>query len=100
LEEAARLRGTRALTQKKAEEEFKDKMRKEAPEKKKRNRRTADEIEKHYTCSIERCQRNYGSEGSLIQHIKLKHPDLYDEMARTGQLKNQSDSCQQDSNQS
>jgi hypothetical protein len=71
-------------------------MRKEAPEKKKRNRRTADEIEKAFECSVERCQRSYGSEGSLIQHIKLKHPDLYEEMGRRGELKfNQSDSAHQ-----
>jgi hypothetical protein len=95
LEEAPQLLGMTLVTQKKAEEEFKDKMRKEAPEKKKRNRRTADEIEKAYECSAERCQRSYGSEGSLIQHIKLKHPDLYDEMIRSGQLKsNHSDSGQ------
>ena len=26
---------------------------------------------------IETCLKSYGSEGSLNQHLKLKHPDLY-----------------------
>ena len=42
-------------------------------EKKKRIRRTANEIARHYTCKVEKCQKSYGSEGSLNQHIKLKH---------------------------
>jgi hypothetical protein len=52
-------------------------MRKEGPERKKRFRRTANDIEKKYVCEVERCQRNYGSEGSLIQHLKLKHHEYY-----------------------
>jgi hypothetical protein len=47
------------------------------PNRKKRVRRTAEEIERKYYCNVERCGRNYGSEGSLQQHIKLKHPELY-----------------------
>ena len=43
-------------------------------EKKKRNRRTATEIARHYRCPIEGCAKSYGGEGSLNQHIKLKHP--------------------------
>lgn len=46
-------------------------------ERRKRFRRTAGEIDRHYKCMIESCQKSYGSEGSLNQHIKLKHPDLY-----------------------
>jgi hypothetical protein len=46
-------------------------------DKKKRFRRTANEIERHYRCPIETCQRSYGSEGSLNQHLKIKHHDLY-----------------------
>eukprot|EP01016_Furgasonia_blochmanni_P044553 TRINITY_DN6197_c0_g1_i8.p1 TRINITY_DN6197_c0_g1~~TRINITY_DN6197_c0_g1_i8.p1 ORF type:complete len:229 (-),score=36.29 TRINITY_DN6197_c0_g1_i8:190-876(-) len=42
--------------------------------KKKRFRRTAAEIDRHYRCPIEKCMKSYGSEGSLNQHIKLKHP--------------------------
>jgi regulator of replication initiation timing len=47
---------------------------------KKRFRRTADEIERHYRCPIDTCQRSYGSEGSLNQHLKLKHYDLYEKL--------------------
>lgn len=71
--------------EKRAEEEFRDKMRKEAPERKKRFRRTADEIEKAFVCQAEKCQRSYGSEGSLFQHIKLKHPEIYAKMSRAEQ---------------
>jgi hypothetical protein len=42
-------------------------------DRKKRFRRTANEIERHYRCPIDTCQRSYGSEGSLNQHIKIKH---------------------------
>ena len=45
-------------------------------EKKKRMRRTAGEIARHYVCSYEKCQKSYGSEGSLNQHIKLKHGNI------------------------
>jgi hypothetical protein len=41
-------------------------------QKKKRHRRSANEIERHFIC--EECEKSYGSEGSLNQHIKLKHP--------------------------
>jgi len=44
--------------------------------KKKRERRRACEIDRHYTCPIEKCQKSYGSEGSLNQHVKNKHPEL------------------------
>lgn len=43
----------------------------------KRARRTAEEIEKRFKCEVAFCERLYGSEGSLQQHIKLKHPELY-----------------------
>ena len=46
----------------------------------KRFRRTADEIERHYRCPVETCQRSYGSEGSLNQHLKLKHYELYEKL--------------------
>ena len=49
-------------------------------EKKKRHRRTATEIARHYKCPISDCPKSYGSEGSLNQHIKLKHPEYYAEM--------------------
>lgn len=49
-------------------------------EKKKRHRRTALEIARHYKCPIKDCPKSYGSEGSLNQHIKIKHPEYYQEM--------------------
>ncbi|CAG9326677.1 unnamed protein product [Blepharisma stoltei] len=39
--------------------------------KKKRYRRTADKIERHYTCQV--CGKSYGSEASVNNHLKLKH---------------------------
>eukprot|EP00831_Metopus_contortus_P032304 TRINITY_DN2612_c0_g2_i1.p1 TRINITY_DN2612_c0_g2~~TRINITY_DN2612_c0_g2_i1.p1 ORF type:complete len:295 (+),score=54.45 TRINITY_DN2612_c0_g2_i1:80-964(+) len=44
--------------------------------KQKRHRRMVIEIERHYTCPNPTCFKSYGSEGSLSQHIKLKHPQL------------------------
>ena len=44
-------------------------------DKRKRHRRTASEIERHYRCPVPNCLKSYGSEGSLSQHIKLKHKD-------------------------
>jgi uncharacterized Zn-finger protein len=44
--------------------------------KSKRHRRTAVEIERHYICPSATCGKFYGSEGSLNQHVKLKHPEL------------------------
>ena len=49
-------------------------------DKKKRYRRTATEIARHYKCPITDCPKSYGGEGSLNQHIKLKHPEHYAEM--------------------
>lgn len=39
----------------------------------KRHRRTADKIERKHTCP--HCAKAYGSEGSLLQHVRLKHED-------------------------
>jgi transcription elongation factor Elf1 len=36
-----------------------------------RKRRIADLIERHYNCGM--CGRSYGAEGSLNQHVRLKH---------------------------
>jgi len=40
---------------------------------KKKNRRTAVEIQKSHICPYVECQKLYGSEVSLNLHIKLKH---------------------------
>jgi hypothetical protein len=71
-------------------------MRKEAPERKKRFRRTANEIEKRYHCHSEKCNRSYGSEGSLLQHVKLKHPEKYEEMLSTSHFKHHLDELEAD----
>eukprot|EP01017_Pseudomicrothorax_dubius_P027131 TRINITY_DN3088_c0_g3_i2.p1 TRINITY_DN3088_c0_g3~~TRINITY_DN3088_c0_g3_i2.p1 ORF type:complete len:179 (-),score=32.28 TRINITY_DN3088_c0_g3_i2:90-626(-) len=39
----------------------------------KRSRRAADQIERHFRCTVQGCTKAYGSENSLNQHIKLKH---------------------------
>lgn len=51
----------------------KNKTEERSSEIKKRNRRTAGEIARHYICSVSTCAKSYGSEGSLHQHMKLKH---------------------------
>lgn len=42
----------------------------------KRLRRTANEINRYHQCSVAGCGKSYGSEGSLNQHLKIKHPEL------------------------
>lgn len=38
----------------------------------KRQRRKATQIERHFKCEF--CSKSYGAEGSLNQHVRLKHP--------------------------
>ncbi|CAD8152588.1 unnamed protein product [Paramecium octaurelia] len=45
-------------------------------ERKKRLRSLASEIQRNFECPLTKCSKKYGSEGSLNQHIKLKHPEL------------------------
>ncbi|EQC34199.1 hypothetical protein SDRG_08402 [Saprolegnia diclina VS20] len=45
-------------------------------EKKKRRRRTAAQIDRKWTCTYSGCCKAYGSEGSLTQHMRLKHRNL------------------------
>ncbi|KAL4478973.1 hypothetical protein ABPG72_019410 [Tetrahymena utriculariae] len=42
---------------------------------KKRIRRAASQIERNYRCPVANCEKSYGSENSLIQHVKIKHPE-------------------------
>lgn len=49
----------------------------EADSKKKRHRRNASEIVRSYVCPIDNCDKSYGAEASLAQHIKLKHESYY-----------------------
>lgn len=52
------------------------KMEKTDSEKKKRFRRAAKSIARMFECPAEKCYKSYGSEGSLHQHIRLKHPEF------------------------
>ncbi|CAD8203820.1 unnamed protein product [Paramecium pentaurelia] len=45
-------------------------------ERKKRQRSLASEVQRNFECPINMCGKKYGSEGSLNQHVKLKHPEL------------------------
>lgn len=58
-------------------EDFNEEMRSSNDDRKKRFRRTANEIQRNFKCTVEKCQKLYGSEGSLHQHVKLKHPELW-----------------------
>lgn len=51
--------------------------------KEKRRRRTAHEIERKYECKYKSCPKSYGSEGSLNQHMKNKHPEFYANLVET-----------------
>ena len=55
-------------------------------DKRKRHRRTATEIQRHYKCQMADCHKSYGSEGSLNQHMKLKHPEYYQQQVLCGNL--------------
>ena len=45
--------------------------------KRKRKRKTKDQVERNYKCNIDNCTKSYGSENSLNQHMKLKHPEFW-----------------------
>uniref|UniRef100_A0AAV1UTY4 C2H2-type domain-containing protein n=1 Tax=Peronospora matthiolae TaxID=2874970 RepID=A0AAV1UTY4_9STRA len=53
---------------------------------KKRRRRLAAEIDRKYKCCFAACQKAYGSEGSLIHHQKLKHPEQVDRREKESQV--------------
>ncbi|CAG9322698.1 unnamed protein product [Blepharisma stoltei] len=46
-----------------------------SPVKAQRTRRLAKQIDRHYRCYL--CPKSYGSEGSLNQHMKIKHFEFY-----------------------
>ena len=43
------------------------------PEKKRNNRRKADEIKRLFKCPVHGCNKSYGYESTLRHHIKIKH---------------------------
>lgn len=47
-----------------------------------RPRRTADQIARLFCCPHANCDKRYGSEGALKGHIRIKHPDQFDEYQR------------------
>jgi hypothetical protein len=53
----------------------------------KRHRRTKIEIQRKYKCSVKICSKSYGSEGSLNQHIKLKHPEHWNNIINSGKIR-------------
>ncbi|CAI2374322.1 unnamed protein product [Moneuplotes crassus] len=56
--------------------------------KERRKRRTAVEIERKYRCRYRGCNKSYGSEGSLNQHMKNKHPKFYQKFLETLNINN------------
>ena len=58
--------------------------------KRKRHRRPAHEIRRHYRCPATECQKAYGSEGSLSQHLKLKHRNYFEQYSKVASAKAQS----------
>ena len=41
-----------------------------------RHRRNKNEIQREFVCGYPNCKKSYGSEGSLNQHIKIKHNNI------------------------
>ena len=50
--------------------------------KRKRHRRPAHEIRRHYRCPATECDKAYGSEGSLSQHLRLKHRPYFEQYSK------------------
>ena len=48
--------------------------------KKKRKRKKKSEVERKFKCLMTTCNKSYGSENSLNQHIKLKHKEFWANM--------------------
>ena len=46
--------------------------------KRRRIRRKKNEIVRAFKCPIEKCKKEYGTEGSLQQHLKTKHPKYFE----------------------
>ncbi|CDW73101.1 zinc c2h2 type family [Stylonychia lemnae] len=56
-----------------------------------RNRRPAMQIQRLFKCPVANCNKTYGSDGSLNQHIKLKHPGIQYVSKRQAALKQQTE---------
>ena len=53
----------------------------------KRHRRTKSEIQRKYKWTNKAWSKSYGSEGSLNQHIKLKHPEYWNDIINAGKVR-------------
>ncbi|KAE8994618.1 hypothetical protein PR003_g20982 [Phytophthora rubi] len=67
------------------EEEERDAESKAPPSSSKKRRRRAAEIDRKFRCPFGDCDKAYGSESSLNQHQKLKHPEEMAEAAAEAQ---------------
>lgn len=45
--------------------------------KKRRKRKLKCEVDRNFVCIVDGCEKAYGSENSLNQHIKLKHLEFW-----------------------
>jgi hypothetical protein len=45
--------------------------------KSRRKRKLKTEVTRNFECPIVDCDKSYGSENSVNQHIKLKHPEIW-----------------------
>ena len=43
----------------------------------KRKRRYACQIKREFECPIKECEKRYGTEASLTQHVKIKHDEFF-----------------------
>ncbi|CAD8119652.1 unnamed protein product [Paramecium sonneborni] len=50
-----------------------DEIMNQLEDRKKKSRRSAADIDRHFFCSFTNCKKAYGTEASLIQHQRLKH---------------------------
>lgn len=46
-------------------------------QKRKRKRKKKSEVIRKFDCCVDNCLKSYGSENSLNQHMKIKHPEFW-----------------------
>ena len=61
---------------------------------KKRQRRGAKDIMRLYKCPVDGCSKSYGMEGTLNQHIKIKHNDYYNQMMESSNGNSVKEDCE------
>lgn len=60
----------------------------EDSDKKKRKRKKKEEVSRGFICSVKTCEKAYGSENSLNQHLKLKHLEYWNQLKALEKEKN------------